>query len=582
MNTLILTLLLCAVTFGQSNLLLLMSDGYLRETLAYEKRVETDGGIIINIALVDQAIKKAKADGIWDTCSAWISPNFGVKKDANDKVTKAYNLIGSDDFIQADTSKSPTWYADSINGTASFYFDGGDYMTCDALGAISSGDDPPITTFVVIKPTTLAGDERTLWSFGSAVSASYYVGLSIVDTSSSLANGLIRSYKRDTDLTSTSRYGVDTIFVGETLILTNRLNDSTYTYQDDIVDGVDAFDFASTTYAQFTIGASRKLTTIADWYIGNMQDVIVYDSRLNVDTCYEIQKNLFGTDYFAYMPVQTTDSSYVFYQKSTYPLSSKYLAISTRLDSNYLINSYNWALGDNSFENRRTQEYSFTTNSTLSEVINAGNWIKAFQVNGSAVFSGGGHGYEVLDSVSLLADGVNKTVGATANFKCKELKFYQSSAIYENGTTDTLATLIQNSTMTKTSINISIDVVWVHGTRMNTVYLGMFPIQRNNGSSQITDYAYGDSVTVDTITTVGFTGGVNTPNGSTSYHIWGATSNITADVTLTLDDRKTNYSSFISNSASYNKIYFDYCGDYTPTDGETWHVNVYYRIIDNN
>ena len=125
MKTLILFLLFASLNFSQSSLLLLMSDDELSaKTKAYQIRVLADGGEIINIDAVEAAYKDAINNGYYDSLQVWVSASFGIKKNANNKTTKLYNLIGTSDFAQADTAKAPTWYADSLSGKPTLKFDG--------------------------------------------------------------------------------------------------------------------------------------------------------------------------------------------------------------------------------------------------------------------------------------------------------------------------------------------------------------------------------------------------------------------------------------------------------------------------
>ena len=108
--------------YAQSGLLTLLGDdgvSYEDETLAYQTRVETDGGEIMNITALNNAIIAAKSGDYIDSLALWVSPSFGVKKDANNKVTVLYDVTSNDnDLIQADTSKCATLIGDSLNFNA--------------------------------------------------------------------------------------------------------------------------------------------------------------------------------------------------------------------------------------------------------------------------------------------------------------------------------------------------------------------------------------------------------------------------------------------------------------------------------
>jgi hypothetical protein len=101
---------------------------YSAETLAYVARVEADGGVVINI----NAVNDAYAITGFDSISVWCSASFGIKKNANNKVTKLYNLTSDLIYFSiesSDTSKSPTYSATGMNGMPTLTFDNSnDYM----------------------------------------------------------------------------------------------------------------------------------------------------------------------------------------------------------------------------------------------------------------------------------------------------------------------------------------------------------------------------------------------------------------------------------------------------------------------
>lgn len=53
---------------------------YLDETLAYQSRVETDGGKVISLSDVDALILSAKANGWWESAKGIYSGQYGVKR----------------------------------------------------------------------------------------------------------------------------------------------------------------------------------------------------------------------------------------------------------------------------------------------------------------------------------------------------------------------------------------------------------------------------------------------------------------------------------------------------------------------
>src|SRR3990167_4585581 len=112
---LLIILLFASICFGQiqQNHLSVIAKKNTYSLLAnnYKTREIADGGSVINMAAVDSAITNAQDSSYYDSTKIWIGADFGVKKDANNKVTKLYNIKGTNDFSQADTSKAGTWFA---------------------------------------------------------------------------------------------------------------------------------------------------------------------------------------------------------------------------------------------------------------------------------------------------------------------------------------------------------------------------------------------------------------------------------------------------------------------------------------
>lgn len=105
----------------------------------YKDRVIADGGSVISMDSVAKHIKFAQDSSYYDSTKCWVGASFGVKKDANNKVTKLYDLtINNNDVVRTDTSKSPTWVANSFNGKPSLLFDGvNDCMTINHSSSLN-------------------------------------------------------------------------------------------------------------------------------------------------------------------------------------------------------------------------------------------------------------------------------------------------------------------------------------------------------------------------------------------------------------------------------------------------------------
>lgn len=96
---------------------------YRAETYAYQSRVLADGGVVVDIALVDEAYQLLANHSLSPVC--WVDANFGVKKDGSEYVTKLYDLSSNEhDPTQDGATKYPQWTAAQQNGLAGIYFDG--------------------------------------------------------------------------------------------------------------------------------------------------------------------------------------------------------------------------------------------------------------------------------------------------------------------------------------------------------------------------------------------------------------------------------------------------------------------------
>ncbi len=95
------------------------------ETEAYKVRVETDGGVIINLTDVDNFYTYAKAGGYYNDLAFAYSAQCGIKKDESGYVEKWYDLSpNQNDAVQATGDNQPQWLANQQNGRAGIVFDG--------------------------------------------------------------------------------------------------------------------------------------------------------------------------------------------------------------------------------------------------------------------------------------------------------------------------------------------------------------------------------------------------------------------------------------------------------------------------
>lgn len=111
---------------------------------AYRRRVELDGGQIIDFASVVSAYQFLQANAL-SNLEQWLSPVFGIKKGAGGEVSKLYDLSSNNrDASQGTGGSQPIYTANQQNGLPGIVFDNTD----DILNA---------TTFAAASNYTLVG-----------------------------------------------------------------------------------------------------------------------------------------------------------------------------------------------------------------------------------------------------------------------------------------------------------------------------------------------------------------------------------------------------------------------------------------
>lgn len=162
MKTIILILAICFQLSAQSKFFTLYDSGisYEIETLAYKTRVEADGGTVINIGYLDDFIKDAKNKGYYDSLLVAVDVNWGVKKNANNKVLKLYDLFNRmydystpyyTDYAQSDTSQSPSFVPNKLGSMGGIKFDGNNDIMIITTATGSNNVPQPLTTFNTVE-----------------------------------------------------------------------------------------------------------------------------------------------------------------------------------------------------------------------------------------------------------------------------------------------------------------------------------------------------------------------------------------------------------------------------------------------
>ncbi len=132
-------------TISNTELIIIkMETGLEAETDAYMARVLADGGTVIDLDYVNLAYKLLKTEGRISQNYSWLSASMGLKKDANNKVSKLYSLKGAAwDLIGVGTS-SMTWYATGQDNAPEILID-----------KVVAASMKPASAIVLTQPTTI-------------------------------------------------------------------------------------------------------------------------------------------------------------------------------------------------------------------------------------------------------------------------------------------------------------------------------------------------------------------------------------------------------------------------------------------
>lgn len=119
--------------------------GLQPETIAYIERLENDGGEIISVQAVENAVSFLKDNFYTGDVLSYISPRLGIKKDSNNNVSKMYSLFSGIDFIQNSGSLQPLFGIDT-NGIPYVRYQNGSYLRSESLIPVVIEDQTTVST----------------------------------------------------------------------------------------------------------------------------------------------------------------------------------------------------------------------------------------------------------------------------------------------------------------------------------------------------------------------------------------------------------------------------------------------------
>ena len=221
----------------------------------------------------------------------------------------------------------------------------------------------------------------------------------------------------------------------------------------------------------------------------------------------------------------------------------------------------------------RLSQYTFSRNLLSGEnVCDEGAWEFATKVVGSADFVGTYHGYEEFEAAYLVSDGL-PVADAPANRTVSEFALVQRSVVYQRGTTTPLAYRTMRLRFGAAGVACEQRIEWAVDASLEYGYVAMCPIRRSTvGGAEITGQGYvAPACAVQDVGASGFTVVIGTA-GADEARVWGETSGVAAWQRLEELSPDDHLRAFISNSPTYNKLYFDAGYGATVQAGDVWKV----------
>lgn len=218
-------------------------------------------------------------------------------------------------------------------------------------------------------------------------------------------------------------------------------------------------------------------------------------------------------------------------------------------------------------------------------LTNRGEWELAVQEKGSNDFVGGSaHGDEIMTSVDLKVDNEDVKIEDALKYQSvNNVEFVVSSDLYrdntmtEEGKVEKIGTHTKKYSFTIEGLTLEQEVTFDESMNIDRSYLGMLPILRKDNGRQITDTAIsnGDESERD-VSEAGFQQELVNANEAT---IKSEENGVYAKVEILEKSLDTPSVFFVSNSESYNKLYFSYVEDgYSVNKGDTWAQTTRYTI----
>lgn len=196
-------------------------------------------------------------------------------------------------------------------------------------------------------------------------------------------------------------------------------------------------------------------------------------------------------------------------------------------------------------------------------------------------FGGTSHGKDEKTAVNISIDG---TITAPENISfesASEVVISQTSENYKKVAADyraiNVATSVRDWTFNTIKFNYKTSVSWKTVESISASYLSMIPLIRSDGSGNVTDFGlWGDSnPPIRDISSTGF-GQIN--GTGTDVRVWGDDNGLSVKTVVNSNWANVNRKNFVSDSATYNKIYNDFYGVHTTSVSEIFNADTDYFI----
>lgn len=219
-----------------------------------------------------------------------------------------------------------------------------------------------------------------------------------------------------------------------------------------------------------------------------------------------------------------------------------------------------------------TCDDSFMRTRTYS-VLTRGEIECAIKIKDAQDFIGGVHGYEHLNLVHILVDGVQRNLDEVWELEADNIEFVQKSNLIKQATSnEVVAEHLKHYKINSLGITIDQKVIWNVAVEIDSAYLGMLPIRRTHNSTdtgtQVTNrFMATDDYLINDVSQTGHS--FANRRQADEATVWGTQSKVSGKMMV---NNENDYKEmFCQNTQDYNKLYFAYVPNgHITDDGETW------------